>query len=165
MTASRGRQDEPGWLATPAGSGAVPPGPMDCSLAVGREGARRAAGFLRNHLGGCWAVRDLCSAVNVSQRSLCRHFRKVYGCSPGAYHRALRIQAARRVLASADPGITVSQVALLLGFEHFGRFALYYRQAIGESPRETLRRGAAGGRRRLPRAASGSTSLQLGAIG
>jgi transcriptional regulator GlxA family with amidase domain len=156
MTTSRARYGEPSSLPTPSESVAVSPGPMDRPLARGREGARRAEEFLRNHLGEWWTVRDLCSAVNVSQRSLCRHFRRLYGCSPGAYHRALRVQAASRVLTSAEPGTTVSEVALLVGFEHFGRFALYYRQAFGESPRETLRKGGARRCQHLPGAESES---------
>jgi len=43
----------------------------------------------------------------------------------------------------------VTDVASALGFTHLGRFAIAYREVLGESPSQTLRR-----RRRGPAAAS-----------
>jgi AraC-like DNA-binding protein len=40
---------------------------------------------------------------------------------------------------AAEPGTTVTSVALDSGFAHLGRFAAAYRHHYGESPSETLR--------------------------
>ena len=67
-------------------------------------------------------------------------FHEAFGISPGAYHRRLRLNAARRDLSRSLPrDVTVAQVALRWGFEHFGRFSVDYHCLFGETPTTTLR--------------------------
>jgi AraC-like DNA-binding protein len=70
-------------------------------------------------------------------------FRDLFGIPPHAYHRRLRLSAARRQLLRSWPGETsVTAVAMRWGFDHFGRFSVDYRRVFGESPIATLQ-GAA----------------------
>ena len=53
--------------------------------------------------------------------------------------RRRRLEAARRDLASAEPGsVTVTDVALRFGFAHLGRFAGSYFETFGELPSQAL---------------------------
>jgi hypothetical protein len=54
----------------------------------------------------------------------------------------LRLDEARRQLV-ADSAVTVTSVAMGLGFNHMGRFSRDYRRRFGESPSRTFRRGEA----------------------
>ena len=101
---------------------------------------RRAEEFARAHLQQPLSMADLAKAVGVSGRSLRAAFHRSRGCSPGQFIRRLRLEQARRDLLTAEPGETVSEVAIKWGFMHIGRFAINYRQAFKESPSETLRR-------------------------
>jgi transcriptional regulator GlxA family with amidase domain len=52
-----------------------------------------------------------------------------------------RMYLARRALEQADPAATrVTDVATEFGFWEFGRFAVTYKSAFGESPSTTLRK-------------------------
>ncbi|GGA70588.1 hypothetical protein GCM10011490_21540 [Pseudoclavibacter endophyticus] len=86
-------------------------------------------------------VADLARAAHVSERTLYEAFRREAGCSPMAWVRRYRLEAARRVLAAAGPadGTTVIAVARAHGFGHAGRFAAEYRARYGEPPSATLR--------------------------
>ena len=67
-------------------------------------------------------------------------FQEAFGISPGAYHRRLRLNGARRELSrSWARDVTIAQVALRWGFDHFGRFSVDYRHLFGETPSATLR--------------------------
>ena len=60
--------------------------------------------------------------------------------SPGAYLRALRLNAVRRELKSpAARSKTVQDAAAAWGFWHLSQFALDYRKLFGERPSQTLR--------------------------
>jgi AraC family ethanolamine operon transcriptional activator len=102
--------------------------------------ARRAEEFLRAHLDRPVSICELCVESGAPRRTLMLGFREAFGIAPGAYHRRLRLNAARRELLHATTGeVTITAVALRWGFEHFGRFSVDYRQMFGESPRATLR--------------------------
>ena len=100
---------------------------------------RRAEEYVRAHLHHPLSVADLAAAAGVSGRTLRRTFRRHRGCSPMQFVRQLRLEAVRRDLLDAASGVTVSEVALRWGFDHFGRFSAHYRQAFNEHPSETLR--------------------------
>jgi len=82
---------------------------------------------------------ELCRAMAVSERRLQLAFQDVFDLSPSAYLRRRALSVARGCLQDADSSLPwVHQVAEEHGFAHHGRFALYYRDAFGESPSETL---------------------------
>jgi AraC family ethanolamine operon transcriptional activator len=87
-------------------------------------------------------ISELCSALNVSRRSLHRAFADTLGIGPAAYLCSRRLSAIRLVLTQSDPGsISIGDLAFEYGFPEPGRFAAYYRAHFGETPSETLRSG------------------------
>lgn len=87
-------------------------------------------------------VTDLCTALNISRRTLQYSFESVLGINPVAYLQAIRLNRARRDLKS-DAGVghmTVADIAARWGFWHLSRFAGNYKQMFGELPSETLRK-------------------------
>jgi AraC family transcriptional regulator, ethanolamine operon transcriptional activator len=110
------------------------------SLPVRCRAARQAESFLREHRDRPVSVCELCMVSGVPKRTLMLGFRDLFGLSPAAYHRRMRLNAARRDLVRARPGeTTVTVAALRWGFGHFGRFSVDYRRMFGESPIATLR--------------------------
>jgi len=84
-------------------------------------------------------LADLVAAAGVAGRTLLQHFRDAKGVSPIRYLRNARFAKVREALARAQPGDSVTAIAMSWGFTHMGRFAVEYRKRFGESPSETLR--------------------------
>lgn len=115
----------------------VPAGPP---VRAHREMALRAEAFIRQSLDEQVRIEDVCAAVQASRQSLHRSFRAVFGVSPQAYRKALRLSAARKDLESARPATTVTVVATRWGFFRLGHFSADYLEMFREYPSETLRR-------------------------
>lgn len=104
-----------------------------------RRVAKRAQEFLEEHYWDTIQTEDLCRAAGVGVRTLQRCFREYFDLTITDYLKVLRLNAARRELAAAEPGqVSVTDVAMRHGFAHLGRFSLEFRDRFGESPRETL---------------------------
>ncbi|MEU7750449.1 AraC family transcriptional regulator [Micromonospora sp. NPDC049171] len=101
---------------------------------------RRACALIADHHAEALTVGDVAEALRVSVRTLQDCFRRELRTTPTAYLRACRLDAAQRSLRAAEPGVSVTTVALRHGFVHLGRFATEYRSRFGESPSATLRR-------------------------
>jgi len=99
----------------------------------------RAVAYLEDHALGAVAVPDVAAAARVSVRSLQALFRRHLGVSPIEHLHAIRLEAARRELTTADDDLSVRLVAERWGFGNSGRFARLYRERFGERPSETLR--------------------------
>ncbi|ESY65682.1 hypothetical protein X743_29350 [Mesorhizobium sp. LNHC252B00] len=101
--------------------------------------ASAAEDFVHAHIREDMPIIRLCREVGVSRRQLEYAFRTTFAVSPLEFIRALRLNEARRQLATARAnGLTVTKVAMDLGITHFGRFAASYRLLFGESPKETF---------------------------
>ncbi|MEI9950250.1 MAG: AraC family transcriptional regulator [Pseudomonadota bacterium] len=100
---------------------------------------RRAEEYLDANVHRHVSLPELASAVGIGVRTLGAAFRKYRGCSPMRFLQLRRLELARFRLLAA-PGVTVTDVALMCGFEHFGRFSVAYRARFGESPSITMRR-------------------------
>lgn len=83
-------------------------------------------------------LRDIAVHVGVSERTLQTAFRKVRGDTPMQALSQARLQCARRALVDCEGPKTVSDVCLMCGIEHHGRFSKQYREAFGENPLATL---------------------------
>lgn len=99
--------------------------------------ARRAREIMHARLDQPPSVLALCQELGVSRRTLQNGFQAALGVSPLAYLRAVRLNAARQALKTAD---SVTAAATHLGFWHFGHFAHDYQQMFGELPSESFRR-------------------------
>ena len=83
---------------------------------------------------------DLCGELHCKLRTLQHAFSSYFDVPPSAYHKKIRMNAARRALLSADTDATsVTDIAIQYGFWHLGRFALDYKQLFSESPSQTLK--------------------------
>jgi AraC family ethanolamine operon transcriptional activator len=86
------------------------------------------------------SVRELCLATHVSERLLRNAFAEECGMAPTAFFRLWALnQAHDRLLAADRHRVTVTSVAMDLGFCHLSRFANRYRRLFGEPPSATLR--------------------------
>jgi AraC-like DNA-binding protein len=80
-------------------------------------------------------VADLCVAAGVSERTLENVFHRCFGLSPIRYLRVRRLHQVRRALRACDPRTTsVSEIASLFGFFHFGHFAADFKALFGQTP-------------------------------
>jgi AraC family transcriptional regulator len=78
------------------------------------------------------SLGELAEAVGVHPVTLARGFRKVYGCSVGAYLRRLRIARAAQRLAETDDAL--AEIALEAGFADQSHFSNLFRRETGVSP-------------------------------
>jgi AraC-like DNA-binding protein/tetratricopeptide (TPR) repeat protein len=94
---------------------------------------------MRENLTAPLSVGAIAIASGLSERSLRRQFRRFTGQAPVAFHRGLRLEAAREALRAATSQTGVTATAAVHGFSHFGHFAARYRQRFGELPSDTRR--------------------------
>lgn len=83
---------------------------------------------------------DLVAISGVAGRTLFKHFKAFKDVGPMTYLRRVRMERARAALMAAQPGESVTAVALRWGFHELGRFAGSYLRQFGEKPSATLRR-------------------------
>ncbi len=77
-------------------------------------------------------LAELAPSAGLSPRHLARSFRLALGCTPGCYHRRLRLErAASRLFATDDP---ISTIALDLGFSDQSHFGRHFKRRYGMSP-------------------------------
>ncbi len=101
-----------------------------------------AEAYLQTQLEHPPTLMEICKALNTSERPLNYGFQEVFGTSPMAYLKALRLQAVRQRLRSADPTtVWVADIAKQFGFWSLGHFGRDYKHMFGELPSETIRRG------------------------
>lgn len=82
----------------------------------------------------------LAGRLGISVRRLQAGFRRYRRATPIEFVRAQRLAKAHDLLVAASPGTRVTDVALVVGCLHLGRFAADYRARFGESPSATLSR-------------------------
>jgi len=100
---------------------------------------KRAIDYMEAHLGSAVTLGAIVEASGVAGRTLFKHFRDTRGVSPMRYLCNARFEKVREALARAEPGESVTTVAMSWGFSHLGRFSVEYRRRFGESPSDTLR--------------------------
>ena len=94
--------------------------------------------ILRDNINEPVTVAELSRMTGVSERTLRSAFHDVVGVSPKQYALKQRLAAAHEALVAAEPGTTVTEVAMTYGFFELGRFAGRYRLTFGEMPSQTL---------------------------
>jgi AraC family ethanolamine operon transcriptional activator len=99
----------------------------------------QAEEYMRAHLEKPITLKDICQVLQISKSPLSYGFQEIFGLSPMAYLRILRLQAIYKLLKRVDPNTTkIAVIAHRFGFWHTGRFSQYYKQMFGELPSETL---------------------------
>lgn len=117
------------------------------SAGVRRRVVARADELIRSRLDHPPSITELCEATHVSRRALFYAFGELLGRSPRAHAKVLRLHAARRRIIQRRHQRCVQQVALELGFNHPGQFAIDYAKLFGELPSETARRARSSARK------------------
>ena len=79
---------------------------------------------------------DLARASGLSRAHLARQFADTFGVPPHQYLVQLRLDLAKRALAT---GASVTSVCHDVGFESLGTFSSSFRKRVGLSPREYQR--------------------------
>jgi AraC family ethanolamine operon transcriptional activator len=98
--------------------------------------------YMETHLDQPLTLASLCQALHTSQRPLHYGFEQVFGVSPMAYLKVLRLTAVRRQLRQVDPEqTTVADIASRFGFWSPGHFSRDYKNLFGELPSTTLAGG------------------------
>jgi AraC-like DNA-binding protein len=100
--------------------------------------ARNLEDWIDAHLGEPITMGTLCRVAGVGERCLQKSFIYRRGISPMRFVTERRLLAAHQWLADGSHARTVTEAGLRFGFSHLGRFSVSYREAIGESPSQTL---------------------------
>jgi LacI family transcriptional regulator len=104
----------------------------------------RAVAFIRDNISEQFGVEALIKLLPMSRRSLEYHFRNALQCSPHDFINKMRVDAAKRMLAT-DSELKIAGVSHACGFHDARRFTLIFRRLVGMTPtafRENRRNGA-----------------------
>lgn len=107
-------------------------------FAIDDEHVSQALRFIGDHAGDPIRVDDVLKAVPVSRRTLEIRFRTLVGRSPLEEIQRVRLDLAKRYLATTD--WPISRVALSSGFNDVKRFSTVFHQHSGMTPTQ-FRRG------------------------
>ena len=91
-------------------------------------------GALENDFSKDWKLDELLKIAHMSRSNLMRVFRKATGQTPIEYLVRLRIQRAMELLNSTD--LSITEVAMEVGFNDSNYFTRQFRRILGESPRQ-----------------------------
>jgi AraC family ethanolamine operon transcriptional activator len=100
--------------------------------------ARAVLNLLHERLDNPPTITELCHAVGARERTLHLSCVEAFGRPPAALLTELRLNAVHRALLHPDKAASVTAVAALYGFTHFGRFAAIYRRQFGLLPSVTF---------------------------
>ena len=100
-------------------------------------------GALENNFAKDWTLDDLLKIAHMSRSNLMRVFRQATGQPPIGYLVRLRIQRAMELLRGTD--LSVTEVALEVGFNDSNYFTRSFRKATSQSPRQYRQAGAQSG--------------------
>ncbi len=81
-----------------------------------------------------WKLDELLEIAHMSRSNLMRVFRKATGQTPIEYLVRLRIQKSMEMLRNTD--LTITEIALEVGFNDSNYFTRQFRRILGESPRQ-----------------------------
>jgi AraC-like DNA-binding protein len=93
---------------------------------------RRVKAFMQDNLAREITVQELADLVSRSRFHFCRAFRQTTGYTPHQALIHLRLQRACELLS--DRTLSVTDVALAVGYQSSSAFALAFRRGIGETP-------------------------------
>lgn len=96
-----------------------------------------AMNFLRLNLGRPVPVAELARMAHLGESHFAASFREQIGVSPAAYHRGIRLEAAKAALGM--PEASVAQIAQEFGFSSSQHFSTLFRQMFGVTPRQWQR--------------------------
>lgn len=93
---------------------------------------RKVTAYMRERLGAHIGLDELAAVAGLSRFHFCTAFRKATGRTPHAWLVELRMEKARELLA--DPGFSITDIALAVGYETPSSFAAGFRKVTGTTP-------------------------------
>lgn len=99
-----------------------------------QDSLSRVVMYLQDHMIEPVTVEEAANVIHVSKSYLNRLFNKKLGMSPMEYLRYIRIETAKKMLASSDS--RVEEIACLVGYDSSKSFYKAFRRYAGISPRE-----------------------------
>jgi AraC family transcriptional regulator len=88
--------------------------------------------FIQSNLERNVALAELAALVGLTPRYFCEVFRRTMGRPPHQYQIELRIERAKSLLLR--PAVTVSEIALMVGFSSQSHLNLCFRRMVGVTP-------------------------------
>lgn len=112
-----------------------PPRPSHtpCSLPI-----QRAIDFMHQHRHREVSLAEIAEAVHHTRAYFAAKFKREVGKSPHAFHRTLRLEAARDALRSPNPSVT--QIAFEFGFSSSQHLSTLFQKEFGFTPTAWRRR-------------------------
>jgi AraC family transcriptional regulator len=98
---------------------------------------RRTAQYIEEHLRDGFSLSALAEVAGLSPFHFSRAFKESFGLPPYRYLNERRMQIARTLLARPDMSIT--QIAIELGFSESGSFSTAFRKHTGSTPTDYRR--------------------------
>jgi AraC family transcriptional regulator len=98
---------------------------------------KRVTTYMREHLGQEIGLQELASLVDLSRFHFCTAFRVATGHTPHEWLTVQRIQRARALLA--NPQLSITDIALTVGYQTPSAFAATFRKIAGITPTEFRR--------------------------
>jgi len=95
--------------------------------------------YIQENPSAALTIQRLAVQGGISERTVLRHFKKMYGTTPHDYIRRVRLDLARKKL-SEKSNESVTDIALSCGFKSFGHFSNIYESRYGELPSVTRQR-------------------------
>ena len=101
-----------------------------------RDRIHHAAAILRSQLESPPCQTTLAQQVGMSDRTLQKGFKAVFGVTPFTYLTQQRMQQAEQLLR--QPGQTVAEIANIVGYANPAQFAAAFKRQFGMTPRKCL---------------------------
>lgn len=114
---------------------------QETSISFRAQLVHEAREYMMNNLGCPITLKDLCQALHAGSRTISYGFQDIFGISPMAYLKIMRLHSVRQVLKNADSETTkIIDVANQYGFWSAGHFTRDYKMLFGELPSITLKK-------------------------
>jgi AraC family transcriptional regulator of arabinose operon len=97
----------------------------------------RACEFIRNHLAGPLTVAEIAQRCSISPSRFAHLFTAAMGISPQQFRNRLRMQLARKLLATT--GLSIAAIAAEVGYGDPAQFSRYFTSQVGCSARDFRR--------------------------